>query len=277
MSTEQIENDETLIVEIPLTKPQEKIPEKSTASKTGIAALLAGLALIFGKLKFLLVFLKFGKFFGTALSMLITIGLYASAFGWRYGVGFVLLIFIHEMGHYITAKKIGLNVSAPVFIPFVGAFIAMKDQPVNAVDEAKVGLGGPVLGSLAALFCLLVGLEYNDGFSIALAYSGFLINIFNLIPVSPLDGGRIVAAISPKLWLIGIPVLAVSAFYFFNPIIILLLILGVYQAYKQWTSTDKTYYITAPKKRFIFGMIYFGLLLALGVGMAYIHSINPLI
>lgn len=245
-------------------------------SKTGIAALLAALVLLLSKLKFVLVFLKLGKFFGTALSMLITIGFYASMFGWRYALGFVLLIFIHEMGHYVTAKEIGLNVSAPIFIPFVGAFIAMKEQPVNAVDEAKVGLGGPVLGSLAALFCLLVGLQYNDGFSIALAYTGFFINIFNLIPVSPLDGGRIVAAISPKLWLIGIPILAVSAFYFFNPIIILLLLLGAYQAYRQWTTTDQSYYNTAQSTRVLFSILYFGLLLLLGVGMAYTHSIFPM-
>lgn len=246
--------------------------QQSASSKTGIAALLAGLALLFGKLKFLLAFLKFGKFFGTALSMLVTIGLYASAFGWLFGLGFVLLIFIHEMGHYIAAKNLGLNVSAPVFIPFVGAFIAMKDQPVSAAEEAKVGLGGPVLGSLAALFCLMIGLEFTSDFFLALAYSGFVINIFNLIPVSPLDGGRIAAAISPKLWLVGIPVLAVSAFYFFNPIIILLLLLGIYQAYQQWKSTDKTYYDTPADTRMRFALLYFGLLLSLGAGMAYIHG-----
>lgn len=273
-----IENDEILTEESPFSESNEAPSGKqASGSKTGIAALLAGLALVFGKLKFLLVFLKFGKFFGTALSMLVTIGLYASSFGWLYGIGFVLLIFIHEMGHYLTAKNIGLNVSAPVFIPFVGAFIAMKDQPVNAADEAKVGLGGPVLGSLAALFCLLVGLEFKNSFFLALAYSGFLINIFNLIPVSPLDGGRIVSAISPKLWLIGIPVLAVAAFYFFNPIIILLLILGVYQAFQQWKATDKSYYDTPADTRMLFALLYFGLLLSLGVGMAYIHSINSFI
>jgi len=243
--------------------------------KTGLATLFAVLLLALGKLKFIFVFLKMGKFFGTLLSMIVTIGLYASMFGWRYAVGFVLLIFIHEMGHYIAAKEIGLNVSAPILIPFVGAFIAMKDQPQNAVIEAKVGLGGPVLGSLAALFCLIIGLNYQDGFSMALAYSGFLINIFNLIPVSPMDGGRIVSAISPKLWLIGIPVLAVTAFYFFNPIIILLLILGIIQAFQQWRSNNQTYYDTPNHIRIWFAIFYFGLLLLLGVGLAHIHSIFP--
>lgn len=254
---------------------QEPAGEKASKSKTGLAAFLALMVLAFSKLKFLLVFLKAGKFVGTALSMLVTIGIYGSMFGWKYAIGFVLLIFVHEMGHFITARQIGLNVSAPVFIPFIGAFIAMKDQPHNAVTEAKVALGGPVWGSLASLFCLVIGLNFNNGLWMALAYSGFLINIFNLIPVSPLDGGRIVSAVSPKLWLVGLPILAVSAFYFFNPIIILLLILGAYQAYQQWKTQDSSYYDTPANLRMQFAVVYFGLLLALGVGMAYIHSVYP--
>jgi len=259
-----------------LTGGEESAGDRSTQSKTGLAALLALLALVFGKLKFLLVFLKAGKFMGTALSMLVTIGLYASMFGWKYALGFVLLIFIHEMGHFLAAKQVGLKVSAPIFVPFVGAFISMKDQPRNAVIEARVALGGPVLGSLAALFCLVIGLNFNDGLFMALAYSGFLINIFNLIPVSPLDGGRIVTAISPKIWLIGLPILAVSCFYFFNPLVILLLILGAYQAYRQWKANDTSYYDVPNNIRLRFAVLYFGLLLLLGVGMAYIHSIYPM-
>lgn len=249
---------------------------RSSQSKTGLAAFLALVVLVLSKLKFLLVFLKAGKFTGTAISMLVTIGIYGSMFGWRYGIGFVLLIFIHEMGHFIEAKQVGLKVSAPIFVPFVGAYISMKDQPHNAVVEARVALGGPVWGSLAALFCLVMGLNFHDGLSMALAYSGFLINIFNLIPVSPLDGGRIVAAISPKIWLIGLPILAASAFYFFNPIIILLLILGAYEAFRQWKSRDTSYYDTPGNIRIQFAVLYFGLLLLLGVGMAYIHNIYPM-
>ncbi|MGE5397436.1 MAG: site-2 protease family protein, partial [Chitinophagales bacterium] len=131
---------------------------KSPKSKTGIIALLAAIALGLGKLKFLLVFLKLGKFMGTIISMLVMIYMYAITYGWSFAIGFVFLILVHEMGHYITAKRLNLNVSAPIFIPFIGAFIAMKDQPRNAVIEAEVGLGGPVLGSLAALFCLIIGL-----------------------------------------------------------------------------------------------------------------------
>lgn len=249
---------------------------QSSQSKTGLAALGALLVLIFSKLKFLLVFLKAGKFTGTMISMLVTIGIYASVFGWRYGVGFVLLIFIHEMGHFIEARQVGLKVSAPIFIPFVGAYITMKEQPHNAAVEARVALGGPVWGSLAALFCLVMGVNFHDGLSLALAYTGFFLNIFNLIPVSPLDGGRIVSAISPKIWLIGLPILAVSAFYFFNPIIIVLLVLGAYEAFRQWKSRDDSYYDIPGNIRARFALLYFGLLLLLGVGMAYVHNTYPM-
>ena len=254
----------------------DNLGDRSSQSKTGLAAFLALVVLILSKLKFLLVLLKAGKFTGTAISMLVTIGIYGSMFGWRYGIGFVFLIFIHEMGHFIEARQVGLKVSAPIFVPFVGAYISMKDQPHNAVIEARVALGGPVWGSLAALFCLVMGLNFHNGLSMALAYSGFLINIFNLIPVSPLDGGRIVAAISPKIWLIGLPILAVIAVYFFNPIIILLLILGAYEAFRQWKSRDTSYYDTPGNIRIQFAVLYFGLLLLLGVGMAYIHNIYPM-
>lgn len=248
----------------------------SSQSKTGLAALGALLLLILSKLKFLLVFLKAGKFTGTMISMLVTIGIYASMFGWRYGVGFVLLIFIHEMGHFIEARQVGLKVSAPIFVPFIGAYIAMKEQPHNVVIEARVALGGPVWGSLAALFCLVMGVNFHDGLFMALAYTGFFINIINLIPVSPLDGGRIVSAISPKIWLIGLPILAVSAFYFFNPIIILLLALGAYEAFRQWKSRDASYYETPGNIRAQFAVLYFGLLLLLGIGMAYVHNTYPI-
>jgi len=277
---EQAVENENTVEQDSLENPElpgdeESAGDKSTKSKKGLAALLALLAILFSKLKFLLVFLKAGKFMSTAISMLVTIGIYASMFGWKYALGFVLLIFIHEMGHFLAAKRVGLPVSAPIFIPFVGAFISMKDQPHNAVIEARVALGGPVLGSLAALFCLVIGLNFQDGLSMSLAYSGFLINLFNLIPVSPLDGGRIVTAISPKIWLIGLPILAVSCFYFFNPLVILLLIMGAYQAYQHWKSNDTSYYDTPNNIRLRFAFLYFGLLLLLGVGMAYIHNIYP--
>ena len=140
------------------------------------------LLFILGKLKFVFVILKLGKFASTLGSMLLMIFVYAQMFGWAYGLGFVLLIFSHEMGHYIAAKKVNIDVSGPVFIPFVGAFISMKDEPDNAITEAKIAAGGPILGSLAALICVLFYVLTNNQLFLALTYSGFMINLFNLTP-----------------------------------------------------------------------------------------------
>lgn len=230
--------------------------------------------LIFAKLKYILIALKFGKFASTLVSMLFMIVIYAQMYGWAYGVGFVLLLFAHEMGHYVVARKVNINVSGPVFIPFVGAFISMKDEPENAVTEAAMAAGGPILGSLAALGSVLIYMVTDNNLFLALAYTGFMINLFNLIPIHPLDGGRIVTAISPKIWLIGIPILLYISIEFFNPIIIMFLIMGCVQAFKQWRNPDTNYYNTSIYTKIIFSFIFFGLMALLGVGIFYIHDLH---
>ena len=100
-------------------------------------------------------YLKFGKLLATGGTMLLSVAAYALVFGWRYAAGFVLLLLLHEMGHYIAARQRGLDVGAPVFIPFVGAWIQLKDMPHDADTEAYVGLGGPLAGTVASLACYL--------------------------------------------------------------------------------------------------------------------------
>lgn len=243
-----------------------------------VAAVLAKfkvvIFLIFAKLKFILIALKFGKFASTLVSMIFMIVIYAQMYGWAYGLGFVLLIFAHEMGHYLVAKKLNINVSGPVFIPFFGAFISMKDQPADAVSEAKTAAGGPILGSLGALACAGGYMITGNNLFLALAYTGFMINLFNLIPVHPMDGGRIVTAISPKMWFIGIPILLFIAIKFFNPLIVIFLIMGCIQAYKQWKNPNSNYYNTNIKTKIIFSLIYFGLMAILGFGIFYIHDLH---
>src|ERR1700736_2932994 len=127
-------------------------------------------------LKFLPLLLKSG---GT---MLLMIWVYTMMWGWKFAVGFVLLLLVHECGHLIVAKKFGLKVGAPVFIPFMGAFIALKDAPKNPWMEACVGIGGPMLGSLGALVCNALGEFFNAPIFIALAWFGYFLNLFNLTP-----------------------------------------------------------------------------------------------
>src|SRR3982751_6923054 len=160
------------------------------------------IAKFLAKVKFILpVLLKSG---GT---MLLMIWVYMQLWGWQFALGFVLLLLVHETGHLIVAKKFGLNVGAPVFIPFMGAFIALKEAPRNAWMEACVGIGGPMLGSLGALACNSIGELFNAPIFFALAWFGYFLNLFNLTPVGMLDGGRIVTAMWRWLWLPGFALL----------------------------------------------------------------------
>lgn len=251
-----------------------KLTDKTLTDKKTIWAVIGSAIAVLGKFKFLFVFLKLGKFSTTFISMFIMIWIYAATFGWAFGIGFVGLLFVHEMGHYIMARRLDIDVSAPLFIPFVGALISMKQLPKDAATEAKLALGGPVLGSIGALVCVLF--YYVDGQDIflALAYTGFMLNLFNLIPMYPIDGGRIVSAISPKIWLVGIPVMIIVAYKFFNPILFVFIIFGIMHAISQRKNPNKQYYDTEPSARLTFAALYFGLIALLGYGMYYIHNIH---
>jgi Zn-dependent protease len=220
-------------------------------------------------LKFLPILLKSG---GT---MLISIWAYALFFGWRFAVGFVLLMFVHECGHLIVAKKFGLPVSAPVFIPFMGAFILLKDQPRNAWMEACVGIGGPILGSLGALACNLLGEIFNMPLLIALASTGYLLNLFNLMPVGFLDGGRIVTALSRWLWLPGFAMLLWFGWKFPNFIVWLIVIASLprmYSLFRKRTEEERRYYEVTRTQRWTMSILYFGLIAALALGMYTAHN-----
>src|SRR5439155_303426 len=147
------------------------------------------LAVQLGKLKWLLVVAKFLKL-STLLSMLLMVWVYATMWGVPFAVGFVLLIFVHELGHALVMRQQGIPAGPPVFIPFVGAVIAMRGLPRDAYVEAVVAIGGPLLGSLGAAVCLAAAVTTGERFWYALASTGFLINLFNLIPLYPLAGGR---------------------------------------------------------------------------------------
>jgi len=235
-----------------------------------IAKFLAKLKFfILPALKFVPILLKSG---GT---MLISIWAYALFFGWPFAVGFVLLMFVHECGHLIVAKKFGLPVSAPVFIPFMGAFILLKDQPSNAWMEACVGIGGPILGSLGALACNSLGEIFNMPLLIALASTGYLLNLFNLMPVGFLDGGRIVTALSRWLWLPGFAMLLWFGWKFPNFIVWLIVIASlprIFSLFRKRTEEERRYYEVTPAQRWTMSILYFGLIAALALGMYTAHN-----
>jgi Zn-dependent protease len=127
------------------------------------------------------------KFF----SIFIAVGGYALIWGWKFAVGFVLLILVHELGHFFEARRQGLHATWPTFIPFFGAFVLIKDAPLNPWRNALVALAGPAYGGVGAAVAWAIGEAINSDLFRALAYAGFLINLINLIPIGILDGGSI--------------------------------------------------------------------------------------
>src|SRR5437762_1870684 len=205
----------------------------------------------FAKVKFLLLpILKFlPVLLKTGGTMLLSIGVYAAFWGVWFAVGFVVLLFVHESGHLLAARRLGLKVGAPVFIPFMGAVIALKEAPRNAWIEAQVGIGGPMLGTLGAGICEVIYLLTNNSLFEALAYTGFFLNLFNLAPVGFLDGGRIVSALSPWLWLVGAAVMLGLLFVHFNFIVLLILIMSLprlVSLFRKRTEEEKRYFEVTP-------------------------------
>jgi Zn-dependent protease len=218
---------------------------------------------------------KMGKLLTTCGTMLISIVVYSWVFGWRYAVGFVLLIFFHEMGHYVAARQRGINVGAPTFIPFVGAWIALKELPHDVETEAYIGFAGPLAGTAASLACYFIARDNGSQLLLALAYSGCMINLFNLIPISPLDGGRITAIISPKVWLAGVPLLAALFFYHPSPMLILVAVLAYPQIKEAiWGDPNKPeqYYEVPRDTRINYGVLYLGLVAFLAMMSYSVHG-----
>lgn len=222
---------------------------------------------------------KFGKLALTGGTMLLSVFAYALLFGWPYAAGFVALIFVHEMGHYVAARQRGLDVGAPTFVPFVGAWIALKDMPHDAETEAYIGMAGPLAGSLGALACYFAARETGSDLLLALAYAGFFLNLFNLIPVSPFDGGRISAVISPRLWLLGAPLLVGLFFWRPSPLLILMAILAapkVMEAIRGFNSPEqRAYYLTDAETRLTYALLYLGLAAFLAIMCHELHARLP--
>jgi Zn-dependent protease len=237
-----------------------------------LAGALAALAALLAKAKALIFLLPKLKLLATFGSMLVSIAAYGLFFGLPFALGLVLLLFLHEIGHVIQLRREGIKVSAPMFIPFLGAVISAKSMGKDAAAEARVGLAGPVLGTLASLVPLAVWLLTGSDFWRALAYIGFVLNLFNLLPVVPLDGGRAMAALSPAVWLVGLAGLIALTIFYPSPILLLILIFGGMESWRRWkaraTPEGRSYYAIPARTRVLVGATYLGLAAALSVGVA---------
>ena len=232
----------------------------------------AGALLLATKLKAILLLLPKLKILTTSGTMLVSIAAYALLWGFPFALGFVLLLFVHEMGHVIQLRREGIEASAPMFIPFLGAVVAAKSLGDDAAAEARVGLAGPILGTIASLVPLAIWLATGNEFWQALAYVGFFLNLFNLLPIVPLDGGRAMAALSPAMWFVGFALLVAMLFVFPNPILLLIVLIGGYESWKRWkqrnTPESRAYHDIPTKTRVLVAVVYLGLAVALTVGVA---------
>ena len=221
--------------------------------------------------------LKWGKLATTGSTMLLSLVVYATIWGWLYAAGFIALLFAHEMGHFVAARQCGLKVGAPTFIPFVGAWIILKDQPVDVRTEAYVAMAGPVVGTVSAVAVYLWGRWTGSTVLLAIAYAGLFLNLFNLLPISPLDGGRITAIISPRIWLIGAPMMIAMLFYRPSPVLAIIAVMAFPQLIKAWKYDPKApenlaYYGVPLQAKLEYGGLYLALTAYLCIMTFEVHE-----
>ena len=192
----------------------------AVASTVGLLGLAKGKSALL-----LLKGLKLGPFLLTSFSMMAMVAFEAQRSGWLFGVGFVLMILVHELGHAVAIRRAGLAAGYPVFIPFFGAMIALKGQPRSSLVEAQIAIAGPIAGTGAALAMAAAFLVFEDRLWLALAYTGFMLNLFNLIPLGPLDGGRVAQVFSRSMWVVGLALMIALFVIYPSP---QLLIIGVF-------------------------------------------------
>jgi Zn-dependent protease len=256
-------------------RPPKQSPVRDLRKRIGsaLAAAAALIAKFFAAIKGFLLLLPKVKLLTTAGTALISVVVYSLFFGWWFAVGFVVLLFVHEMGHVFQLRKEGVKASAPMFIPGFGAVVMMKSLPDDALAEARVGLAGPILGTLGAGVCLAIAEATNSDLLRALAYVGFLLNLINLVPLVPFDGGRAMAAMAPSMWFVGLAAMVALLLITGNTFLLIFIVLGGMETWRRWklrrtrSLEQAAYYRVATAHRVLVGAVYIGLIVVLAVGM----------
>ncbi|MGA2927953.1 MAG: site-2 protease family protein [Solirubrobacteraceae bacterium] len=254
----------------PAEPPQQR---KQPYLKRTAGSVLAAIAALIAKLKTLLLLVPKLKLLTTVGTMAVSLAAYSFVFGWAFAAGFVALLFVHEIGHVIQLRREGIRASAPMFVPFMGAVISARSLGDNALAEARVGLAGPILGSIGSAACIVVWHATGADLWRALAFTGFFLNLFNLLPVVPLDGGRAMAAMAPWMWFVGLAALVPLALRFPSPIILIILVIGALETYKRWKTRNgggaqrQDYYRVRRLDRALVAAVYLSLIALLVVGM----------
>jgi Zn-dependent protease len=240
---------------------------------SALAAIGALFAKFFAAVKGVLLLIPKTKLLLTMGTALVSVVLYSLVFGWWFAVGFVLLLFVHEMGHVIQLRREGIKATAPVFVPFLGAVVGMKQMPDDALAEARVGLAGPILGTAGAAVCFAIAEATDSSMLRALAYVGFMLNLINLVPMTPFDGGRAMAAMAPVMWFVGLGGMVFLLLVTHISFLLIFVLFGGYDTYRRWklrktgSLQQAAYYRVSPRARLLVGVVYLGLIVALALGM----------
>ncbi|HSS62536.1 MAG TPA: site-2 protease family protein [Candidatus Limnocylindrales bacterium] len=268
--------------DIPPQSPYHYSPTPTQRDSRGLLGWLGSAALaVWAVVKYGLVFIVKLPAGATLLSLLVSFGGYALIWGPWFAVGLVTMILIHEMGHVVEIRRQGMQATAPIFIPFLGAAIFQRSHPTDALKQAQVGIAGPIAGTLGATAAfLLYGSTGNPVFLVT-AWIGFYINLFNLIPIWQLDGAWILGPVSPYFQVAALAIVGLGALllgFFISPLLILFALLGIPSLIARFRDRNNPYYTSVPTGgRWAMGLAWIGLVIYLGIMSLQAHGMMALV
>jgi len=264
--------------DIPPQSPYHYSPAPPRRANRGIlGGLAAAVAAAFAYGKYALLLLFKIPAAGTLISLVISFGGYAIFYGPWFAVALVTMIFVHEMGHVVEIRRQGMQATAPIFIPFLGAAIFQRSHPTDALRQAQIGIAGPIAGTIGATIAFALYGTIHSPVLLLAALIGFYLNLFNLIPVWQLDGAWVLAPVSKWFQVAGYAVIAVGAlfFHFFlSPIILIIAVLGIPSLIARFRNAEDPYYTSVPARaRWAMGAAWLALVIYLGVASLQVSGL----
>jgi Zn-dependent protease len=216
---------------------------------------------------------------GTLVSVLISFAGYAWWQGPWFAAALITMIFVHEMGHVVEIRRQGMQASAPIFIPFLGAAIFQRSHPTTALKQAQIGIAGPIAGTIGATAAFILYLSTGWHVLLLAAILGFAINLFNLIPVWQLDGSWILAPVSKWVYVGGYVLVVIAILWLHSILLFIVAIFGLSSLVQRFRAAESPYYTSVPvRARWALGGAWLALAVYLGFMTAQALALfNPLV
>jgi Zn-dependent protease len=253
--------------DIPPQSPYHYSPAPQRSSSSTLGWLGSAALAVWAVVKYGLVFLVKIPAFATLFSALVSVGAYSLFYGPWFAVALVVMILVHEMGHVVEIRRQGMQATAPIFIPFMGAAIFQRSHPTDALKQAQIGIAGPIAGTLGASVAFLFYTTTHSPIFLVAAWFGFFLNLINLIPAGMLDGGWILAPVSRWLLVAGYGLIAIGVFvlHAFSVLLLVIALLGLPQLIARFRVAESPYYTSVPDSaKWALGLSWLGLVLYLG-------------